>query len=128
MISHFRRFASSRSKSARFAVSALVTPQRAYSVTCCSRYHSYPDPNEKPIINTFTSKHTKVLDKANPEFSLNSVFKMSTPFPGVPVSSGINASAPPPTLFTTLNNGLTVASQDIPGMMSSIALIVRTGR
>lgn len=101
---------------------------RSYSLTGCSRYHSYPDPNETPIVKTSTSNHAKVLDKTSPEYSLNSVFKMDNPFPGVPVSKGINASAPPPTLYTSLSNGLTVASQDIPGMMSSIALIVRTGR
>ena len=92
------------------------------------QYHSYPDPNEKPIIKTTQANHTKTYDKSNPEFQLNPKFKMDKLFPGTPISSGIGASPPPPTLYTQLENGLTVASQEIPGMMTSAALIVRTGR
>jgi len=62
-----------------------------------------------------------------PEFQLDPKFKMEDLFPGTPVSSGIDAAAPPPTLTTKLENGLIVASQDMPGMMTSLAFIVRAG-
>lgn len=91
-------------------------------------YHSYPDPNEVPVIKTSQPSSPKVYDKKTPEFQLDQKFKMDDIFPGVPVSKGIGSSPPPPTLYTTLANGLTVASQEMPGLMTSVALIVRTGR
>jgi hypothetical protein len=95
---------------------------------CTRLYHSYPDPNEKPVINVTQSTHAKTYDKTLPDFKLDQKFRMENQFPGTPVSTGIGATPPPPTLTTVLDNGLTVATQDMPGMMSSIAIIVRAGR
>jgi hypothetical protein len=99
------------------------TPLRSAGARC---YHSYPDPNEKPILTTTLADHAKKYDKSV-GFSLDSKFKMDSPFPGTPSFTGVDPSAPPPTLHTRLENGLIVASQDMPGMMTSMALIVRAG-
>lgn len=105
-----------------------VSCKAAVSSISVRAYHSYPDPNEKPVVKTSVSKYEKSIDKATLSLALDSKFKVDTLFPGVPVSKGIGATPPPPTLSTVLDNGLRVASQEMPGLMTSIAILVRTGR
>jgi len=105
---------------------AAVSAYRGASHSRC--YHSYPDPNEKPIINTATSTVNKTItNKDTTEFQLDRSFKLDQPFPGVPISRGIGSLTQPTTMTTKLENGLIVASQEIPGMMTAFALIVRAG-
>ena len=61
-------------------------------------------------------------------FNIHEKFKLDTMFPGTPVSKGIGSSTPPDTVTSKIENGLTVASQEMPGLMSTFALIVRCGR
>jgi hypothetical protein len=92
-------------------------------------YHSYPDPSEKPAIATTKAEVSeKKYDKTSSEFKLDPKYNMKILFPGVKESDGIGSLPPPPTLFTTLPSGLTVASQDMPGMMTSMTFAVRAGR
>lgn len=92
-------------------------------------YQSTPDPDEKPVINFSKSEGMKkITDKSLPEYNLNKNFALDKPFPGTIVSKGIADSTPPKTLSTVLPNGLTVATQEMPGLMSSFAFLVRTGR
>lgn len=90
-------------------------------------YHSYPDPKEKPVISQSKSNGVKQLDKSKGEFNLANKFKLDAVFPGTPTSKGIEAGSAPVTKSTILPNGVTVASQDMPGLMSSFAVIVRAG-
>lgn len=91
-------------------------------------YHSYPDPNEKPVITTSVSSVEKqIKDKNGKEFTLDSKFNLEKMFPGVPVSKGINSSVAPEVKSTILSNGLTVATQEMPGLMSSFAFMIGTG-
>lgn len=90
-------------------------------------YHSFPDPSDKGVITHSKSETVKTIDKNSPLFQLDSTFKMDKLFPGTPISSGIGKTDPPPTVVSKLNNGLSVATQEMPGMMSSFALIVRSG-
>ncbi len=96
-------------------------------VSCSNRYHSFPDKDEKPVITQTVSKEQKQLKKENGVFDLHNNFKMNAVFPGTPTSSGIGKDAPPLTRSTTLPNGITVASRDMPGLMSSFAVIMRVG-
>lgn len=64
----------------------------------------------------------------HPEYILHKKFALDTPFPGTVVNGGIASSTPPKTVSTVLSNGLTVATQEMPGLMSSFAFLVRTGR
>lgn len=89
-------------------------------------YHSYPDENEVPTITHSISSVQKQVDKTG--FDLDKKFAFDRPFPGVPQPQGIVDSTIPKPNITKLDNGLTVASQDVPGLMTSFALIVRTGR
>lgn len=107
---------------------AGANSKASISVVSMRGYHSYPDPNEKADIKTTVSKYEKTLDKASMSLALDSKFKIDTMFPGVPISKGIGATPPPPTLSSFLDNGLRVASQEMPGLMTSIAIIVRVGR
>lgn len=112
------------------AASQLRIPGRRAAVGLSPlhrQYHSYPDPNEKPVIQQTRSDVTKQLDKSQPEFKLHDKFKLDKLFPGTPVSKGIGSAPPPDTVSTKIENGLTVASQDLPGLMTTIALVVRTG-
>lgn len=102
------------------ATSVAVSPLRYY--------HSYPDPKEKPTIIQTKSDVKKSLDKSGSEFQLPSKFRMDELFPGTVVSSGIKNTNLPETRATVLPNGLTVATQEMPGLMSSFCLIVKTGR
>lgn len=82
-----------------------------------------------PIISTHKAEPSeKKVDKSLPNFKLNDSYGMSKVFPGIPISQGIIKTSPPATRSTVLANGLTVATQEMPGMMSSFAFLVRTGR
>lgn len=92
-------------------------------------YHSYPDPNEKPVVFQSKSEAVKqILSKSSSQFTLDKKHSLDSIFPGTPLSKGISNSAPPHTISTILPNGLTVATQEMPGLMSSFAFLVRTGR
>jgi hypothetical protein len=92
-------------------------------------YHSYPNPEERPVISTTQApKEMKKLFKDGSDFYLHDKFRLDLPFSGTPPFKPIVSSKTPPTLSTRLENGLTVATQETPGLMSSIAFIVRTGR
>ena len=91
-------------------------------------YHSYPDPNEKPNITYAKANAQKTLNKQDKEFQLDNRFKLDNLFPGTPISKGISKDNAPKTIVSTLDNGLTVASQEMPGLMSSFAFLVKAGR
>eukprot|EP01035_Chromulina_nebulosa_P027779 gene27779-36579_t len=91
-------------------------------------YHSYPDPNEKPNITYAKANATeKMLDKNDKKFQLDDRFKIDNLFPGTPISKGISKENAPQTIVSTLENGLTVASQEMPGLMSSFSFLVKAG-
>eukprot|EP00607_Mallomonas_marina_P000776 CAMPEP_0182431346 /NCGR_PEP_ID=MMETSP1167-20130531/48485_1 /TAXON_ID=2988 /ORGANISM="Mallomonas Sp, Strain CCMP3275" /LENGTH=425 /DNA_ID=CAMNT_0024617591 /DNA_START=239 /DNA_END=1517 /DNA_ORIENTATION=- len=90
-------------------------------------YHSYPDPNELPVITSKVSDYKKTVSKDGKEFEAMKKFSMGKVFAGVPQSLGIKNTKAPETEVSYLPNGLTVASQELPGLMSSFALIVGTG-
>jgi len=69
----------------------------------------------------------QLLDKSGDAYRLSDKFRLDRPFPGVPASTGIEQQAPPATRSTVLKNGLTVATQDLHGLMSSFSFIVGTG-
>ena len=96
-----------------------------YSVSSINRYHSYPNPDEKPQISTTTSTVKKQLNKD--EFALDNKFKMEKVFPGIVLGNPIRDSTTPQTIATKLSNGLTVATQEMPGLMTSLAFVVKTG-
>jgi processing peptidase subunit alpha len=95
----------------------------------CSYYHSYPDPNEKPQISRGKSDGQRMdkNTKSNDDVKVSETFRLDKAFPGVPISTGLKDNSIPQTLSTKLSNGLVVASQDIPGLMSSFTFIVGTG-
>ena len=89
-------------------------------------YHSYPDPDDKGVTTSVISSFAKTLVKDDAALRLDK-FDMKKMFPGVPTSKGISEQDTPKTQFTRLKNGLTVATQDMPGLMSSFAVIVGAG-
>jgi hypothetical protein len=91
-------------------------------------YHSYPDPNEQAKIIRTMSQSTKQIDKSTSEFKLDNKFKLEKIFPGTPISEGIQNTTAPKTQSEKLSNGLTVATQEMSGLMSSFAFIVKSGR
>ena len=99
---------------------------KLFTIRSSRHYHSYPDPNEKPQMSSTVATAESKIGVKKDDISLRK-FDMSVTFPGVPESKGITEQNPPPTEFTVLENGLTVASQDVFGQMSSIALIVAAG-
>lgn len=93
----------------------------------CRGYHSYPDPNEKPVISTFKSDGKKLGDKA--AISLKNSHRMDIPFPGSPTPTGIGKNSAPVIKESKLSNGLTVTSQELPGsLMVTLGFIVKCGR
>ena len=91
-------------------------------------YHSYPDPEDKAQITHAKSEVSKTItDKSGKAYKLDDTFKLDNIFPGVPISTGIKEQDAPITLSTRLDSGLTVATQDMHGLMSSFSFIVRTG-
>jgi hypothetical protein len=91
-------------------------------------YHSYPDPDDVPVITTAKSTIAKKLNKGEVEYKNMKKFDMQKDFQ-VPFGKEVPSFAQQPkTLLTKLSSGLTVASQDMPGLMSSVALLVKSGR
>ncbi len=112
-----------------FRTLGLVQSKRARFQVLGNQYHSYPDPSEKPIVSFTKSSTAKRIDKNAADFlKLDVAHKMDKIFPGTPISKGISKATPPETISTVLSNGLTVATQEMPGLMSSFAFLVRTGR
>ena len=93
------------------------------------RYHSYPDPSEKPVITTSIHKKDAVVSSKKDDISLDKKFKIDSIFPGVPVTRGIKpGEKAPETRSTVLKNGITVATQEVPGsLMSSITFMLGSG-
>jgi hypothetical protein len=83
-------------------------------------YHSYPNPEEQPQISRAISPKERIGIKDPTDLKK---FSMITCYPGVPVSTGIVRHDPPKTASTVLPCGLTVASQDMFGQMSSFGLL-----
>lgn len=98
---------------------------RAYFVR---GYHSYPDPNEVAKVQTTISNNTSTFSKCSTLVGLDESFKLEREFPGVPKSKGISKNNIPQTMISKLSNGLTVASQEMPGFMVSFAFLVKAGR
>lgn len=99
-----------------------------YSLSSTAQYHSYPSPDEKPQVSTFTSTVSKQIDKSSNLFALDAKFKMDALFPGISLGKPIRDSTTPQTVTSKLANGLTVATQEMPGLMTSLAFVVKTGR
>ncbi len=91
-------------------------------------YHSYPDPNEKPRITTTKSTSAKRIDKSTGVFDIDKKFRLDEPFPGIVLGKPITDSTTPKTISSKLQNGLMIATQENPGLMSSFSFVVRTGR
>ena len=92
------------------------------------QYHSYPDPEEKPRISTTKSSSAKQIDKSTGIFDIDKKFRLDKPFPGMILGNPITDSTTPNTVSTKLANGLTVATQENLGLMTSFAFVVKTGR
>lgn len=93
----------------------------------CRGYHSYPDPNEKPVVSTFKSDGKKMGEKA--AIALKNSLPMDVAFPGSPTPTGIGKNSAPTIKESTLSNGLTVTSQELPGsLMVTLGFIVKCGR
>eukprot|EP00605_Chrysophyceae_sp_TOSAG23-4_P002348 GSChrysophyteH1.ASY1.ANO1.2596.1 assembled CDS len=94
-------------------------------------YHSYPDPNDKGVETRSLAKDSdvkaQILDKSGPTYALDDSYEIENVFPGVPSGSRVEAGAAPATQHTVLPSGLTVASHEMPGLMTSFAFMVGTG-
>eukprot|EP01038_Epipyxis_sp_PR26KG_P013413 gene13413-17987_t len=95
-------------------------------------YHSYPTSDDKPVVSTFNASQSTVakniVDKSTDHFILDEKFKMEKSFPGFQTVEGNDGGLKlHQTRSTTLSNGLTVASQQSNGLMSSFCFIVRMG-
>lgn len=115
-------------KEKRFISSMLsVLRRRTYALR--RLYHSYPDPNEKPVITTSIHKRDATNPSKKDDISLDKKFKIDSIFPGVPVTRGIKpGEQAPETKSTKLKNGITVATQEVPGsLMSSITFMLGSG-
>ena len=122
-----RRFLRSANSFFMFSLKSLDSKPNLTRMSTRS-YHSYPDPNEKPNITYAKANAQKTLNKQDKEFQLDNRFKLDNLFPGTPISKGISKENAPKTIVSTLDNGLTVASQEMPGLMSSFAFLVKAGR
>lgn len=90
-------------------------------------YHSYPDPDEKPIISQTISSAAKTVKKDNAQYEHLERFDMHKPFTGTENLGVADTSSQPPTRTSKLDNGLTLASIHTPGLMASFAFIVNAG-
>ena len=111
---------SSVSSSRRIALSPRFLGQR---------YHTYPDPDEKPIITEAKSETTRTVKKEGERFEAMKRYVVDKPFE-IPhdIASGSAFKEEPKTEVTKLKNGLTIATQDMPGLMCSLSFLVKTGR
>lgn len=61
------------------------------SLGAVARYHSYPDPSEKPVVTQSRSEVQKQAQKPEDEFkAMEQKFRMDTPLPGVPPSKPVS--------------------------------------
>lgn len=96
-------------------------------------YHSFPDPNEKPVISQYKSTLSTVAaipkDLDALVMSPLSSYSMDTQYPGFESHKNASNALPliPIVQSTTLSNGMTVASQDNHGLMSSFAFVMGAG-
>ena len=96
-------------------------------------YHSYPDPNERPIVTNAKSDAKRTMNKKGDKdiikkISIDEKFRLDVIFPGVPVSKGLQSKVAPNPISTKLSNGVTIATQDMPGsMMSSFSFMIASG-
>lgn len=92
------------------------------------KYHSYPDPDEKPKISTFRSSGNEKREKKG-EALLSKQYRMDESFPGSPTPTGIKKESAPIIRETKLTNGLIVTSQELPGsLMVTLGFMVKCGR
>ena len=126
MLRNFARSANSLSRTLNLPI---ALPWIAGS--SIKRYHTYPDPDDKGVHTSAMAKELnfekKILDKSGEGFVLDPKFKIMETFPGVPNGKKIEAGNAPKTMHTVLDSGLTVASQDKPGLMTSLAFMVGSG-
>ena len=81
----------------------------AFRILSANNYHSFPDPDEKPIISTNKSNVQKTVDKS--DLFLKEDFKINNKSPKVDGGLVGSKTITPITECTTLSNGLKVASQ-----------------
>lgn len=109
----------------------------ANSITCRLKqcYHTYPDPNEIPVITQNKASKVVIDDNGKPlqriqkisaQFQVPNSYHLTNIFPGVPMSKGIT-SHNPETISSKLSNGMTVASQELSSLITSIGFIIGTG-
>jgi hypothetical protein len=91
-------------------------------------YHSFPDPAEVPLVSSTMSTHKKTFNKDLPEFSIDQNFRLDRPFAFSPTKASSSSNGVPKTQATKLPNGITVASIDTPGLMTTFSFLVQTGR
>lgn len=96
-------------------------------------YHSYPDPNETPVITETKSNHAKTINKKEApwsnEFSdIAKRFDMSKALPGFEGCGAVADSKIPLPQSSKLENGLTVVSvESSDSTMASFAFLVKSG-
>ena len=96
-------------------------------------YHSYPDPNEKPVISSSRSTISSVAaipkDETALALSTASSLPMDAEYPGFSFTSrmGTSNAVPFPTLQSRLSNGMAVVSQDSFSLMTSLAVVIGSG-
>ena len=93
------------------------------------QYHSYPDPDEKPIISTHKSDSKKVI-KSDKEVGVSAGLSLNNNEIIEHMDNLTTGLKPPPMELkkTILPNGITVASHDKHGMMTSVSFNIGTGR
>ena len=91
-------------------------------------YHSFPDPSEVPLVSSTLSTHKKTFNKDLPEFSISQNFRLDRPFAFSQTKTSSSSNGVPKTHATKLPNGITVASIDTPGLMTTFSFLVQTGR
>lgn len=91
-------------------------------------YHTYPDPDETPVVSNAKSEVERTLSKAGEEYDAMKRYDMDKPFDLPDGIRSVPFTKQPKTEMTTLANGLTIATHDMPGLMCSVALLVKTGR
>jgi hypothetical protein len=92
-----------------------------------AQYHTYPEPGDKGVFSSSVSKKQKFGNEAN-KAEVDKKFKTNVPFPGIQSSQNQVSTEESNVQKTVLANGLTVASQDMRGLLTSIIVLVKTGR
>ena len=90
-------------------------------------YHTYPAPDEKPILTKFKSSTVR-QEKKGKEFDVNELLKMES---NIAPTATNAADATVPVFVehsSQLSNGIRVVSQDTTGLMTSFSFTVGSGR